>query len=62
MASIRKIIVVLPILQYNLAVEMQKALATMPMGFIPSATDNDQEFIRGCTVSDDLTKVLGRSI
>ena len=28
-------------------------------GFIPSATDNDQEFIRGCTVSDDLTKVLG---
>ena len=28
-------------------------------GFIPSATDNAQDFVKGCTVSDDLTKVLG---
>ncbi|MRX27058.1 S41 family peptidase [Kangiella sp. HZ709] len=39
--------------------ENDKGFGDYADGFIPSATDNGQDFVRGCTVPDDFTKALG---
>ena len=31
-------------------------------GFIPSSSDNGEDFVTGCTVADDFTKQLGDQV
>ncbi len=39
--------------------ENNKSWGEYADGFIPSATDNGQDFVKGCTVADDFSKQLG---